>query len=38
MATSMEEATASLRRDVSPEHRDEVARAALQLTGRDRSM
>lgn len=38
MSTLMDEAVASLRRDVSPEHQDEIARAVLQLTGRDRSI
>ena len=38
MATLMEEAIESLRRDVPPEHQDEIAGAILQLIGQDRSI
>jgi hypothetical protein len=38
MTTLMDEAIASLRRDVSSEHQDEVALAVMRLVGRDRSI
>ena len=34
MTTLMDEAIESLRRDVPPEHEDDVARAVMQLTGK----
>ncbi len=38
MTKLMEEAIESLRRDVPPEYQDDVARAVMQLTGKDQSV
>ena len=38
MTTLMDEAIESLRRDVPPEHQDEIARLVMRLTGKDKAI